>query len=132
MVPLWRNLDFLKLWAGQASSQFGEQITVFCIPLMAALTLGATPADMGLLGAAATLPYLLLTLPIGVLTDRLPRRTILLWSELGRGLLLMVIPIAWATGLLSLPLLLIVTFGCTVWTIVFDVAHRSSSGHRGS
>jgi hypothetical protein len=44
-----RHGDFLKLWAGQTVSLFGSQITVLAIPLLAALTLGATPVQMSLL-----------------------------------------------------------------------------------
>jgi hypothetical protein len=40
---LWRNPEFLKLWAGQTISLFGSQISVLAIPLTAALVLHATP-----------------------------------------------------------------------------------------
>ncbi len=48
---LWGNRDFLKLWGGQTISMFGSQVTTLALPLMAAITLRATPARMALLHA---------------------------------------------------------------------------------
>jgi hypothetical protein len=42
-VVLWRNTDFLRLWAAQTISQIGSQITYLALPLTAILVLGATP-----------------------------------------------------------------------------------------
>src|SRR6185437_5884979 len=55
---LWLHADFLKLWAADAVSETGSQITVLALPLLAALTLNATPGQMGLLTAAGTAPNL--------------------------------------------------------------------------
>lgn len=40
---LWSDADFLKLWAAQAISQIGSQVTFVALPLVAALYLQATP-----------------------------------------------------------------------------------------
>ena len=53
---LWRNADFLKLWAGQTISLIGSEVTGLALPLTAALTLNATPAQMGILGAVQYAP----------------------------------------------------------------------------
>jgi MFS family permease len=71
---LWRDADFLKLWGGQAVSQFGSQITMLALPLLAVLALGATPAQMDILVAAETAPFLLAGLLGGVWVDRRRRR----------------------------------------------------------
>ena len=67
---LWTHPDFLKLWAGQTVSLVGTEITRMAFPLIAVVLLHATPAQMGLLGAAAFIPFLLLTLPAGAWIDR--------------------------------------------------------------
>ena len=50
---LARRPEFLKLWAGQTISVFGDQITTLALPLAAVLTVDASPAEMGVLTAAA-------------------------------------------------------------------------------
>ncbi|HVU12937.1 MAG TPA: hypothetical protein VHD90_16780 [Phototrophicaceae bacterium] len=56
---LWQQREFLKFWTGETISLFGSQITSLALPLTAALILKATPAQMGLLTTASTLPALL-------------------------------------------------------------------------
>src|SRR5437764_15146856 len=84
----WRHSDFLKLWGGQTISLVGSQVTVLALPLVAVLTLDAGPLQMGILGAAQFAPFLLLGLLAGVWVDRLRRRPILVWTDVGRALLL--------------------------------------------
>src|SRR5262245_57752155 len=40
---LWRDGDFLRFWAASAISDLGSQVSALALPLIAALTLGATP-----------------------------------------------------------------------------------------
>ncbi len=40
LAGLWRHPDFLKLWAGQAISACGSQVTALALPLTAVLMLG--------------------------------------------------------------------------------------------
>ena len=85
---LWRHVDFLKLWFGQTTSVFGSLVGGFALPLVAALTLEATPMQMALLGAAGRLPELLIGLIAGVWVDRLRRRPLMIGVDVGRALLL--------------------------------------------
>jgi hypothetical protein len=64
---LWKHPDFLKLWLGQAVSEFGSHISREAIPILA-----ATPAQMGLLVTAASVPVLVLGLFAGVWVDPPP------------------------------------------------------------
>src|SRR3712207_7617051 len=54
--------EFGKLWTGQIVSVFGSQVTALALPLTAAVTLQATPSQMGLLTAVERLPFLLIGL----------------------------------------------------------------------
>ncbi len=49
--PLWQHTDFMKPWTAQTISIFGDQFSGLAIPLIAALTLGATAGQMGILTA---------------------------------------------------------------------------------
>lgn len=56
---LWQNSGFMRLWLAQILSNTGSTITDVALPLTAVLTLGATPAQMGLLGMMGSTPNLL-------------------------------------------------------------------------
>jgi predicted MFS family arabinose efflux permease len=122
---LWKHPDFLKLWFGQTVSQFGSYITGGALPLIAVLTLDATPAQMGLLSAAGALPVLLFSLFIGVWVDRLRRRPLMIAADLGRFVLLIIIPIAAFAGALRMEMLYVVAALAGLLGLVFDVAYRS-------
>ncbi|HEV8633945.1 MAG TPA: MFS transporter [Chloroflexota bacterium] len=125
LTGLWRHGDFMRLWIAQTVSQFGSQITQLGLPLTAALVLGASPAQMGILGAAEFAPFLLFGLFAGVWVDRLPRRPILVCSDLGRALLLATIPAAAYLGRLRMEQLYAVGFLAGILTVFFDVAYQS-------
>jgi hypothetical protein len=56
----------MRLWAAHTVSLFGTQVTLLALPLTAALSLNATPAQMGALGAVEFLPFVLVGLVAGV------------------------------------------------------------------
>lgn len=122
---LWRHPDFLKLWSGETISLFGSQVTLLALPLTAVLLLKATPAEMGLLAAVEFLPFLVLSLFAGVWVDRLRRRPILILTDIGRGLLLGSVPLAYFFNVLSIELLYGVALLTGIMTVFFDVAYQS-------
>jgi MFS family permease len=67
----------------------------------------------------------LFTLPAGVWVDRFPKRRILVIGDLGRALMLVSIPIAYAVGALTIWQLYIVGFVNGLMTVFFDVADQS-------
>jgi MFS family permease len=116
--------EFRKLWFGQAVSAIGSSVTIIALPLTAALTLSATPQQMGLLVAANWLPYLLFALLAGVWSDRLRRKPILVISDLGRAVVLGTIPVAALADHLTIEHLLVVAFVAGSFTVLFQSAYR--------
>jgi MFS family permease len=100
---LWRDGEFLKLWAGQGISEIGSQVSLLALPTVAILVLGATPFQVGLLAACENLAFPLLGLIAGVYVDRLRRRPIMIACDIGRLLALASVPIAFALNALSMP-----------------------------
>ncbi len=82
---LWRNADFLWLWSAQTVSQFGTQVSLLALPLVAIVALRESAFKVALLTTIEFLPFLLFALPAGVWVDRLPRRPILIVANLGRA-----------------------------------------------
>lgn len=102
IAGLWRHADFLRFWAAQTISLFGSEITYLALPLLAALTLGASPAEMGVLAAAGTLPYLAFGLVAGAWVDRLRRRPVMIAAWLGYLRIEQLYAVAFLAGMLSL------------------------------
>lgn len=122
---LWHHADFRKLWLGETISLLGSRITFIALPLTAVLSLHATPAHMGLLGAALSAPYIAVGLFAGVLVDRWPRRPILISTNLARAGVLALIPVAAWLGLLRVEVLYLVAFVEGVLAVFFDVAYMA-------
>src|SRR6185369_8966034 len=123
LSSIWQQRSFRNLWLGTTISAFGSEISGVAIPLTAVLLLGATSAQMGVLRAAGTCPALLFGFVAGVWIDRLRRRPILIVADIGRAVLLAVLPLAAIFGVLHLPLLYLIAFATGTLTIFFDIAY---------
>ncbi|MFZ2987825.1 MFS transporter, partial [Ideonella sp.] len=84
--PLPRSL--LALTGSNLAAQLAEQLSLAAVPIVAVLVLGAGPGDIGLLATAQTLPFLLLSIPLGLLADHTSRRRLMVWAETLRALAL--------------------------------------------
>jgi MFS family permease len=122
---LWSHPDFVKLWTGQTISEFGSQISQLAIPLLAAVSLHASPFEFSLLGVLGFLPFILFALPAGVWVDSLRRRQILIAGDAARAVLLALIPVVGAIDALRMWQLLVLQFVIGVFTVFFDVAYQS-------
>jgi MFS family permease len=122
---LRRHSDFLKLWSGETVSLVGDQFTGLAFPLAAVRILHASAAQMGVLQALGTLPFLLLGLLAGVWADRYRRRRLMIISDVARAIFLLSIPAAFVSGSFSIYLLYLVSFGTGLFTVIFDVSYQA-------
>lgn len=122
---LWRHADFVRLWTGQTISEFGSVVTRTAVPLVALLVLGAGPREMAVLVVAASTAVLLVGLVAGAWVDRLPRRPVLIWTDIIRAALLFSIPLAYAFDLLRMEQLYVVAFIEAALGTLFDSAYRA-------
>jgi MFS family permease len=122
---LWRHSDFLKLWSAETVSQFGTQISLLALPLVAIDVLHVSAFKVAALTTVEFLPFLLVSLPAGVWVDRWPRRPILIAGDLGRAGLLASIPIAHTMKVLTIWQLYGVGFFVGIATVFFDIAYQS-------
>ena len=106
---LRENRDFLAVLIGQGISSFGDAITNTALPILVLLLTGSGFA-MGIVVVLSTLPDLVVGLPAGAYADRWDRRKMMLYADLGRGLLTAVIPLSVWLGGPTLALILLVTF----------------------
>ena len=122
---LWRHRDFMLLWGGQTVSETGSQITVLALPLVAVVLLRASTLQVGLLSAAQTGAYLLVSLPAGALVARFAKRRMMLWCDAARLALIGSVPAASAAGALSLVQLYAVALTSSAFSVFFSVAYPS-------
>jgi predicted MFS family arabinose efflux permease len=118
---LWRNRDYLLLVSGQVVSTLGSQFSLIAFPLLA-LFLSGSPAQAGLIGSMRLLPYFLLSLPAGALSDRWDRKRVMQLCDAGRALSLISIPVAYALGHLALLQLYLVSLLEGTLFVFFDLA----------
>ncbi|TDC49804.1 MFS transporter [Jiangella ureilytica] len=118
----WASRDFRRLWAGSAVSTFGSEVAELAVPLLAIGVLAATPGELGALRTAQFLPFLLATLPLGMLVDRRRRLPLMVGADVGRFGLILVIPLAVWAGFAEIELLYVVMFLAGVLTVLYQVA----------
>lgn len=97
---IWRNRDFMLLWSGQAVSLVGTGITQTAFPLLV-WDITHSAAQVGLIGALGTLPYVLLSLLVGALIDRWDRKRVMILCDTGRALNLLSVLAALLLGRLG-------------------------------
>ena len=124
-VALTRDRDFMKLWAAQAVSTFGARITREGLPMTAVLTLGASPATLGVLAALSYGPAFFVGLFGGGFVDRRHRRPILIAADLIRAGVLITVPIAAWLGWLSLWQVFAAAIAVGAASVLFDMADHA-------
>lgn len=128
LPPLWRNHDYMLLWSGQVVSALGSGMSGIVFPLLIlAITVSAAnpqgdAAIAGFAGALGSLPYLLISLPVGALIDRWNRKRVMMICDAFRALNSASIPIAIFLGSLTIWQLLINAFIEGTFFVFFNIA----------
>src|SRR2546427_6071010 len=111
--------DFCKFWIGQTISQLGSSFTLFATPLLI-FKLTHSSVNLGIATAANFVPYLLFGLVIGAWVDRVDRKRMMIAVDLGRALVIAIIPLLYALDTLHVWEIYLVGFSSTALTIFFD------------
>jgi predicted MFS family arabinose efflux permease len=124
MTPTAARLPaaFNRLAWSNLAAQSAEQVGLAAAPIVAVLALGAGAGATGLLQTAQTLPFLLLSIPAGVLADRMSRRRLMAAAEAVRALSLVVVLTLAGLRLLTWPLLALLGFAGACGTVAYSVA----------
>jgi predicted MFS family arabinose efflux permease len=113
---------FNRLAWSNLAAQSAEQLSLAAAPIVAVLAFGAGAGETGWLQTVQTLPFLLLSIPAGVLADRMSRRRLMAAAEALRALALAAILAQVALGHLTLPLLAALGFTAACGTVAYSVA----------
>ncbi|HLA15360.1 MAG TPA: MFS transporter [Candidatus Limnocylindrales bacterium] len=122
---LWSNGAFVRFWSAATVSIFGSLITRMALPFVAILVLDAGPIEVAVLRGMDVAAALVFGLVAGAWVDRLRRRPVLIWADIGRAVLLVSIPAAFVAGWLSFAQLLFVAGLVAVLSTFFDAADNA-------
>jgi len=111
LSPIWGQKQFVRFWLGESISMIGSGVSTFAVPLVAVITLRASPSQMGVLSAVGAAPGILLGLFAGVWVDRVSRQRLLIATELIAAALVASVPVSYALGSLSFAQLFGVALG---------------------
>ncbi len=120
----WRLIqtrDFGLLWWGQTTSQIGEGLNKVAL-LWFVYELTGSVMKMTMVGLLQTIPPLLFGPLIGVYLDRLPKKAVMIWVDLLRAVLTVLIPALYAMDMLSIEGLDGLIFLTSVVSTVFGPA----------
>lgn len=119
-----RQRNFRLFWIGETVNQLGSAMALIGVPLLAVLFLHATTFEVGVLAAAAYLPWLVIGLPAGAWVDRLPPRPVMIACDVASAILYASVPVAYAIGVLTIGQLLAVQLLAGAAAVVFGTAYQ--------
>jgi len=115
---------FARLWAAGTLSALGSGVATVAAPLYVASRTD-DPLIVSAGAAVAWLPWLLFSLPGGVLVDRVDRRRLMVVIDWVRVAVLAVLAAAMVTGRAGIPLLYAVLFVVNAGEVVFRTAAQA-------
>jgi MFS family permease len=120
-----RDRNFLLLWSGQFVSDFGSQVSIFALPIVAVIALHATALQVATLQSIEFATIALVAIIAGALADRHRRKRVMMVSNIVRLLTMLSLPIAFGLGKLSMAQLFIAAIICSAASVMFDVAYQA-------
>jgi len=94
---LSRNRPLVQLLAGEFVSSIGDWLYLVAL-LVLVYEQTNSPVVLGLVGGARQIPYIVLSVPAGMVADRFDRRLVLLSTDIIRGSIMAVLTVVSAAG----------------------------------
>ena len=127
-MPGWQLLkerDFSLLFWGQMTSQIGDSLNRVAL-LWFVYQLTGSAMKMVMIGLLQTIPPLVLSPLIGVYLDRANKKTVMVWVDILRSALVLLIPLLYAFDQLTLERLYAAVFLLAVVSTIFGPALSAS------
>jgi MFS family permease len=120
--PLWRHRNFLHLWGAQAVSAIGSRITRTALPIIAIVTVAASPYELALLSSLEVVPAIAVGLFAGGWLDRTRKRPVLIATDLIRAGVVFSIPVIAWLGSIGMTQLYLIAVSVGAASAVFRLA----------
>jgi len=124
-ISTLKNRDFAVIWLGQAVSSMGDGMHRIAVMWVVSEITGSHVAVGGVFFFSA-LPLLLVGLFAGAAADQLNRKRLMIWSDIGRAVLVMTIPILLWTDNFNYWVIVFATFGVSLLSLFFRPAMKAS------
>ncbi len=115
---------YWRLWTASTISNLGDGIFLVALPLLAA-RLTRDTFSISLIGVFASIPWLVLSLPIGAIIDRTDRRRVLIWADLVRAALVGLLAVVVAADAAHIWMLWALALGLGIAEVFFDNAAQA-------
>ncbi|MDR0482976.1 MAG: MFS transporter [Cellulomonadaceae bacterium] len=115
---------FTRLWTASALSNLADGVLKIAIPLVA-VQFTTSPMLLGWLVTCLSLPWLLFSLPIGAITDRVDRKQAMLIANTARGVVAALVAVVLATGNGSIGMLMVAAFFLGIAEVLYDTTAQS-------
>src|ERR1700704_5028383 len=122
---LLRTRNFGLLFSGQAVSQIGDSMNKVAL-LWFVYELTGSAFKMAVIGVLQTIPPLIFGPLIGVYLDRTKKKPVMIWVDLIRTGLVLVIPLLYGLEALTLERLYVLVFALSIVSTVFGPALASA------
>lgn len=117
--------NFWTFWSASAISGLGSAVTAVALPLTAISVLDAPAFEVSVVTAAGYVAWLVMGLPAGVISQRLPLRGVQVGMDLIRFAAIASIPVAWYAGVLTVAHLAVAALAVSFSTVLFDVSNST-------
>jgi len=122
---LLRTRNFGLLFSGQVVSQIGDGMNKVAL-LWFVYELTGSAFKMAIIGLLQTIPPLVFGPLIGVYLDRMKKKPVMVWVDLARAGLVLLIPLLYAMEALTLERLYVLVFATSIVSTVFGPALASA------
>ncbi|NWF73598.1 MAG: MFS transporter [Nitrospirae bacterium] len=122
---LLKTRDFGLLFCGQLTSQIGDSLNRVAL-LWFVYQMTGSAMKMVVIGILQTIPPLVLSPFIGVLVDRADKKTVMVWVDFARAVLVLLIPLLYTLGELTLNRLYASIFLLAIVSTLFGPALSSA------
>ena len=111
-----------KISYSNLCAQFSEQIIIAVLPIIAVLSMNASAAETAFIQMINTLPFLLLSIPMGVIADRVSRKKLMIIIEIVRATAIFLLFYLTLSGSLSINKIALFGFFIAMGTVIYSVA----------
>ncbi|WP_172378254.1 MFS transporter [Gilliamella apicola] len=111
-----------KISYSNLCAQFSEQIIIAVLPIIAVLSMNASAAETAFIQMISTLPFLVLSIPMGVIADRVSRKKLMIIIEIVQATAIFILFYLTFSENLSINKIALFGFFIAMGTVIYSVA----------